>query len=638
MEAVRQPLSLVRELYAARGAPADGDDFGVKDRFSELLADPAMAAQVPVLTEDTADLLPNQCLVRFRGMVGDMLNPEYYVGELQRADGTWATAKYADQLDEAVPRQDAGSTRIAERRPLLLVPVPAESAWAVAPRAEAARASLTGITGSEAAAASAGAGKRQRDAGAREAAAPAPAGPAEEDVSMSMMVSDATGQTTADDGDSAAARARQAGGPPPAAGPQEASSAGAAAPGADLPGGCCMAYVYDDQEVKLNDVVEVVGVLSRVPELAAAHMRQQEGGQPSSMLLDDILASHLPTSKAPRLHAILLSVERESGAAAGMPLAAADVAQARTRTLGFLSQVLGGDNLAAEYLLLQLLGRVHHRTAESAVGTLALNLVAEPNSPAAAAAQQLSAQPVQQAQQQLSALGAALAAALAALAPRCLALPLSVGALNARPWWPRRDQNSQRLVSGPLQLAANTQLVLDEAVLAAGTLNEVGLRNLGALHTLVTRQRVGYDFEYFSLDQPADAPVTVLSLGRSLLKDAVGLALPLRPTAPLADAAAVQAAATSADLPPLRAYLAAARSADFAIGPDMEAFLQQELAGARQKNRDINERTFHTWMNLARLLALSHGEAALTRERWQAMRAMEEARAARLAAPHAVRA
>lgn len=49
----------------------------------------------------------------------------------------------------------------------------------------------------------------------------------------------------------------------------------------------------------------------------------------------------------------------------------------------------------------------------------------------------------------------------------------------------------------------------------------------------MTRQRVAYDFEYFSLDQPSDAPVTVLSLGRSLLKDGVGVTLPLRPTAPL---------------------------------------------------------------------------------------------------------
>lgn len=38
-----------------------------------------------------------------------------------------------------------------------------------------------------------------------------------------------------------------------------------------------------------------------------------------------------------------------------MPVAA--VAEARARALGFLSQVLGGDAVAAEYLLLQLLAR-----------------------------------------------------------------------------------------------------------------------------------------------------------------------------------------------------------------------------------------------------------------------------------------
>jgi hypothetical protein len=344
------------------------------------------------------------------------------------------------------------------------------------------------------------------------------------------------------------------------------------------------------------------------------------------MLLDDILASHLPTSLVPRLHAILL--HPEASAAATVPAAA--VADARARALGFLSQVLGGDDLAAEYLLLQLVGRVHHRTPQSAVGVMSLNLVAEPNTAAAAAAAPpAGVQPAQQAQQ-LSPLGAAVAAALEALAPRCRTLPLSIDALNRRPWWPRRDQNSQRLISGPLQLAANTQVLLDETVMAAGTLQEVGLRNMAALQTLMARQRVAYDFEYFSLDQPADAPVTVLSLGRSLLKETVDVTLPLRPTAPLADAAGVAAAAASADLAPLRAYLAAARCADFAIAPDVEEFLQQELAGARQKDREVNERTFHTWMNLARLQALSHGEASLTRERWAAMLEMEGRRRQRL--------
>ena len=46
MEAITAPLQLIRSLYAAQavGQPADGD-FGVKERFSALLADPQLAAQ-----------------------------------------------------------------------------------------------------------------------------------------------------------------------------------------------------------------------------------------------------------------------------------------------------------------------------------------------------------------------------------------------------------------------------------------------------------------------------------------------------------------------------------------------------------------------------------------------------------------
>lgn len=239
--------------------------------------------------------------------VADMLNPEYYVGEYRRPDGSWATAKFADQvcrlghcgwrgqaaaaerllqdwisyatmdaphgrasrharsarpmspflqLDEPVP--EGAETRIAERRPLLLVPVPAESGWAAAPHAAAARASLAALQAGGAAAA--GAGKRAREDGA-------PAGQAEEELSISIMVSDATGQTAADDGDSAASRARRAAGAP-AAQQQEASSGGAAAAGADLPAGCCMAYVSADR-MSCGDWIGLPAGPSRVacPEL-----------------------------------------------------------------------------------------------------------------------------------------------------------------------------------------------------------------------------------------------------------------------------------------------------------------------------------------------------------------------------------
>lgn len=139
------------------------------------------------------------------------------------------------QLDEAVP--EGGESRIAERRPLLLMPVPAESEWVAAPRAAAARAALAALRSAAGGNAGVGAApKRQRDGGVQEAG----------DASMSMMVSDATGQTTADDGDSATSRARRAAAAPGASGATQEASSGSDAVGlasADLPRGCCMVYV-----------------------------------------------------------------------------------------------------------------------------------------------------------------------------------------------------------------------------------------------------------------------------------------------------------------------------------------------------------------------------------------------------------
>ena len=72
----------------------------------------------------------------------------------------------------------------------------------------------------------------------------------------------------------------------------------------------------------------------------------------------------------------------------------------------------------------------------------------------------------------------------------------------------------------------------------------------------------------FNLPQPHTRPILLT-------------ALPPPPLSPhcAADAAGVAAAAASADLAPLRTYLAAARCADFAIAPDMEQFLQQGEPG-----------------------------------------------------------
>ena len=51
-----------------------------------------------------------------------------------------------------------------------------------------------------------------------------------------------------------------------------------------------------------------------------------------------------------------------------------------------------------------------------------------------------------------------------------------------------------------------------------------------ALGTLMQQQVVEYEFAVYSLPMPADVPVTLLTVGKSLLHGAVDLELPLNTT------------------------------------------------------------------------------------------------------------
>ncbi len=125
----------------------------------------------------------------------------------------------------------------------------------------------------------------------------------------------------------------------------------------------------DSSDVKLTEIIQVIAVLSFVPELAAMHMHTTHNEDDSTHLPitdADTLAAHPPTSRVPRLHVLLLRTPRNTNTVpplvplAPLPLPAGEVgvvAEARAVTMGVLKGLVGGDQLAAEYLLLTLLSR-----------------------------------------------------------------------------------------------------------------------------------------------------------------------------------------------------------------------------------------------------------------------------------------
>lgn len=148
---------------------------------------------------------------------------------------------------------------------------------------------------------------------------------------------------------------------------------------------CACAQAYDGASagLSLHDVVEVVGVLSHMPELAQMQFQSEAGMTDADMAEQALAAAHPPTSQVIRLHAVTLRRAPDllpgpaPSAAAAQPatIDAAAVPALRQRAVSVLAACLGGDSLAAEYLLMQLVARVTARYGETRHGANATMLV-----------------------------------------------------------------------------------------------------------------------------------------------------------------------------------------------------------------------------------------------------------------------
>jgi hypothetical protein len=705
------PLVLCRQLFEAAGGTTDvTGDCGAERLFAQLFEpqNAAALAGVPLLSAELlrSGALPPNSLVRYRGMVQDMFDPEYFVSTFVEVCGRTgakraASAKYSDTLQpsggctaEADPHGRA--QKIDGRLPLYCVAVPGEAAWAApAPTAVPAGAKKVGKV------------KRALAQGEEEVG----------DVSMAAVASSPSAAAGAVAGaeDGASKRVHFAGG---TAAPAEPTTTAASFPCAGgLAGGSapleCILKVYDMEEAleaarsedaaaaagetlaaaggggagaaaalpsrrrfvpKLHDAVEVIGVLSIPPPTAedAAGGGADDAMEMDAMEQAEFDAHNPPNSRVPRVHCLALrrlpgpfdaglaatAAAMGVGAAAlaapgappmaapmAAPAAAAGLLEARGALLRVLGacELLRGDELAAEYLLLHLLSAVRarpHGDAAPPIGHFPLNLSLPP--PLGATAQQDSADG---AAGEAAAAAAARAAAqqlhglLAELLPRVVPLPLTIDFLNrSAPMAPKKDYGANRLVPSPalLQLPPRTQLLVDETALAAGQLSARGVRNLQAVAHLATWQQLKLDFTYHEAAVPLDVPTLSVSRGKAMLPTLLRVPLqPARAAAADGGAAALRAAmggaAPLADA--LRKYLAVAQAvAAFEIPDAVTKVVENDFVAERARNRELKAEDFNNWLTVARLLTASTGQTHLTEELWKRALAMESGRVARVVA------
>eukprot|EP01116_Phalansterium_solitarium_P001207 TRINITY_DN10987_c0_g1_i2.p1 TRINITY_DN10987_c0_g1~~TRINITY_DN10987_c0_g1_i2.p1 ORF type:complete len:549 (+),score=182.61 TRINITY_DN10987_c0_g1_i2:88-1734(+) len=538
------PLDVVQSLFD-KISPGDvRSNWGVCSHFEDVIG--SHWREIPKLNFSFFEHLRDGTLVRYRGMVQDMFDTEYFLGayeEINESTGEkrLVSGKYRDCIaNKPGHRVDFGASSCVtlDRLPLLCVPVPGEAAW------------VEPIFGADHHPTAAGAGERSSTTPKRK-----------------EPTDDADSTPSAPGAPASRAKSQSA---------APSGTAGIPAPATHFPLPdarnqlACLVKVYDDKQeghFKLNDVVEFVGVLSVTPQLTSF--------APDSMDTDQFPHNDFgrdgqspPASVVPRLHCIahrklssldlVVPPHHKPGhtAAASSAVSAAEAASMRERLLVQLRRVLGGDALAAEYLMLGTLARVYKRHQLMCMGKFSLNIMNCPEDPH-------------------HNVFASVRHVLQSVVAKFVALPLSIDTLHQLRFTPRKDYDANTLASGLLQLSEGTLLAVDETVLQPGQVDQSAVSHLNALTHLIMWQKVEYDFQYHQIEFEVDIPVFVIPHGKSIFNcDCV---LPLRPEAALPSFSAALLAPPNEFVDQIREYLAVSRSLDVSIDEATAKQMQDDL-------------------------------------------------------------
>ena len=674
----------------------------VADAYRTFLqAHPEALASIPLIQPSTwpqdsspGGRLNNHCLVRFRGMVTDMLDPQFFIGaHKDPGTGKVLCTMYRDALtaeeEEAMPVGGEWQPhQTMERRPLILGPITGEAAWVTKttsssisgsnkrPLSEREDAMLTSASTSttmmmneEGEAAAEG---RTKMARTEERAS--------NDNEGMMAVEDSSSITT--NNTTAASSSSSSSMPPPL---PRAKKAADASPSPHP--FRCLTYFYDNEEdgshpPKLNEALDVLAVLSYTT--AAEKEKMMEGGgedaEGGAVGMDeddpDAAMDRLMLSLEPRLHILLW--ERASlllpptttsdttataaaasdmssspssafaGAASPLPRplplllpANHHITQARTELLTHFTHALAGDALAAEFLLLSLLSRVRLRTTAAAIsGTAGGEVVVGPL-------------PLNLSRVSIPGFAQGLQALLGSVMARVATVEVSLPSLSdAAKWIPRKDYESNMLLSStPLQAAPGTVLILDETGLETGRLDGVGVTNVRCVKKLIEEQKTMCGFGFYELEFEADCPVVVVSKSRSIFSGGALCEVLLLPSTAASEGAAAAAAAAAVGVPPaslegvvspevlssLRRYLAALSGFPVEIDKALASQAEEEYVslrgGGTEEGKLLTPEDLGRWLEMTRLLCASEGGGkACAVRHWGRMKEMEGERRKRVKA------
>ncbi|XP_041476433.1 mini-chromosome maintenance complex-binding protein-like [Lytechinus variegatus] len=622
---VNSPLDIVQSLFDAENKEWSNN---VDGYFKNRLSDFTAWQRIPSLNHTPLHTLKPNSLVRYRCMVQDMFDPEYYLGvyEVQdKANNTTflRTGKYQDIAENTRDLEVNLESRrnvTCDRQTLYCVPVPGENNWIKQGYEETSQK----MTGSQLDPSSSSTSRVKRALDIDETT---PSTSQDSSVTPQQNGDAVAMENGGDEGD-AEKRSRTSDGGAAGGGTNTTVDLNFPIPGET--GTACLVKVYDQMDVfKVTDMVEFVGVLSVDPSLAHFADSEEEsslGDAVESMeCIEEQNAHSPPPSLIPRLHVIAsrkLShinphIPHDINSIMGKSLVENVLKEAgviRDQLRWLLSQVLLCDALTADYLILHLLSSVYARREVCAIGKLSLNLTGIPQDPEFVTT---------------------LYSLIEQLVSKSHLMPLTLANMNKMKLIPKKDYTANRLTSGLLQLTERTHLILDETAMQPGKLDSHGLMNLAALGNVISWQKVDYDFHYQKTEFPTNIGVLVLSDGKSILQTDCRVHLqPKRDQVNMADVqASVQQALRSGtiDLDKIRTFLEVLPLLEYTMSEDVQKFVEQDFVEARKS--DPNKMTpedFQHLLVITRLLSLSLGQPSLTMQIWERAKRMEAERKNRL--------
>eukprot|EP00049_Salpingoeca_infusionum_P002816 m.60249 g.60249 ORF g.60249 m.60249 type:complete len:598 (+) comp11803_c0_seq1:209-2002(+) len=589
---VRDPLGFVDTHFNTHVSEGgDPTAFQVEETISQLVEQ----LEIPSLNHVRRDMLLPNSLVRFRCMVQDTFNPEFYLDTFVTSEteaprfGRYRDSIPVEEGEQII--QEHPTNTFQGRHPLYCVPIPGESAWVHDTHAATAAAPPLVVDELDTTDA---ASVRKRGMGDLDEEDD------EDDQADMAQAPSAKGEISVESAQSASsskkhmAQAQSSEAPLLTFDLNLPIPVDSDAPNAALHVPAVVKMYSEDHGLKIHDAIEVIGVYTI-------------DGNPAMPSNDPFNVQRAPQSMVPHIHCLTFRVLNTTNPLINNPFSETDATEfssvateIRPQLLATLSQLVYGDELAAEYLLLHLLS-LSERKGYQLLGNLPLNL-----------SNFRSADDV-----------SALCGCISDLVAKSHVMQLGIDTLNTARLMPKKDYDHDRLLAGQLQLAKGTNLILDETTLNEGKLIDTGVKNMQALQQLISEQKIDFNFEPSPpISFSNQIPVLILSEGTSLFQTRIKLKL-----APTAEVGVPDLSADT--LNSFRAYIESARHMPYTITEDVQSAVAADFIAWRQADPSVNEDVLHLRLDLAKMHALSHGQTQLTADSWKAACALEEARAAR---------